>query len=815
MGMLRMLSAALAATFCPALLPTDAVGQCSQHWRLGPAAGGALVSGLGNSAYAMATWDPDGAGPLQEWLVVGGAFTVAGAMRAHHIAAFDPSTASWRPIGPGFDGDVLALAVLPNGDLVAAGGFSFAGATACANVARWDGSSWTPLGTGTDGTVRALATLPGGALFAGGDFGNAGGAPAAYVARWDGASWSNVGAGTDAPVHALLSDQGTLVVGGGFAQAGGSPAPRAARWDGTQWTALGSQLVGTVKTLTIGPSGSLLAGGSDLIPMGTGTYRDGVALWTGTGWTAWASPIGPTVADMLSSSAAGLMVGTPYGVSRWTGSSWLPIASTSSPVRCLTEGPGGRLFLGGDFTSVSGTSARHVVGQDANGWLPVPATASLGVLDVFPLPAGELLACGDFVFSGVRHHVGRWTGTSWQTIGSGLPEAATSIVMRPNGEIVCSHVWPGTHERLARFDGSSWTPLAVPAPMTGVSELEVLPNGDLVAAGYGMARWTGSSWHAYPAGYPHPVEKVAVRPNGNLVVVGQVSSTGYTVAEWDGQGWLPYPIDANCSDAAILPNGDIVVVGGFTTIGNTVAYYAARWDGQSWHALGAGLPSPAAACTVLPDGDVLASCRWSSTPHLTSRVFRFSGQTWSMVDVAGEAVEIFGLPRDIEPPIHGDVILHGRFQTVSGGPSYGFAALTPDCPPAAAVYGSGCAGSGSPLVLTADGLPWLDATFRARCTGAPPNSIAVGVYGFTQASTPLPTLHPLGQAGCILLVDNLAVLSAAAGGPVVRTAIAIPNLPLLIGADFFHQVVPIELDSAGDIVALTSSNALQLTIGTY
>jgi hypothetical protein len=30
---------------------------------------------------------------------------------------------------------------------------------------------------------------------------------------------------------------------------------------------------------------------------------------------------------------------------------------------------------------------------------------------------------------------------------------------------------------------------------------------------------------------------------------------------------------------------------------------------------------------------------------------------------------------------------------------------------------------------------------------------------------------------------------------------------------FHHQVVPIELDAAGDLRALTSSNALTLTIG--
>jgi hypothetical protein len=81
-------------------------------------------------------------------------------------------------------GDVRALAVLPNGDLVAGGLFTTAGGQPANRIARWNGSAWSPLGSGMNNAVNALAMLPNGDLVAGGDFLTAGGVVAPYLARW-------------------------------------------------------------------------------------------------------------------------------------------------------------------------------------------------------------------------------------------------------------------------------------------------------------------------------------------------------------------------------------------------------------------------------------------------------------------------------------------------------------------------------------------------------------------------------------------------------------------------------------------------------
>jgi hypothetical protein len=126
----------------------------------------------------------------------------------------------------------MALAVLPNGDLVAGGQISSTTGPRISNIARWDGSQWLPLGEGLNDRVEAIALLPNGDLIAGGWFTMAGNVPASHIARWDGKEWSPLGAGTNGQtVYALaVLPNGELAVGGRFTTAGGLRAGNFARW---------------------------------------------------------------------------------------------------------------------------------------------------------------------------------------------------------------------------------------------------------------------------------------------------------------------------------------------------------------------------------------------------------------------------------------------------------------------------------------------------------------------------------------------------------------------------------------------------------
>src|ERR1043165_7473171 len=149
---------ALSAIAGPCLLAPTALAQCPQ-WLAGEGSPGLL-----GMAYASTMWDPDGAGPQAPVLVVGGSFTLAGQTLASNIASWDGS--SWHALGSGTDQPVLALAVLPSGELVAGGQFTTAGGVPARNIARWNGAAWSPFGSGIGSGRsggRSLAGRAGGA----------------------------------------------------------------------------------------------------------------------------------------------------------------------------------------------------------------------------------------------------------------------------------------------------------------------------------------------------------------------------------------------------------------------------------------------------------------------------------------------------------------------------------------------------------------------------------------------------------------------------------------------------------------------------
>lgn len=124
--------------------------------------------GLGPFTYveALATL-PDGD------LVACGNFTSSGGQPVLRIARWNGST--WSPIGAGFNNVVSSLLVLPDGELIAGGQFTASGSVAVSHVARFDGTAWVPLGAGLVGdpvftSVEALALLPNGDIVAGGSF---------------------------------------------------------------------------------------------------------------------------------------------------------------------------------------------------------------------------------------------------------------------------------------------------------------------------------------------------------------------------------------------------------------------------------------------------------------------------------------------------------------------------------------------------------------------------------------------------------------------------------------------------------------------
>ncbi|MFK7741169.1 MAG: hypothetical protein AB8H80_12695 [Planctomycetota bacterium] len=122
-------------------------------------------------------------------------------MRAQHVATFNPAANQWSSLGAGLDQAVHALAVLPNGELVAGGRFQNSGGQPTGTVARWDGFGWTPFAGGVVGVVWDLEVAGSGTLLVAGSITQAGGAPVGEIAAWDGAGWSTFGIGFNGVVR--------------------------------------------------------------------------------------------------------------------------------------------------------------------------------------------------------------------------------------------------------------------------------------------------------------------------------------------------------------------------------------------------------------------------------------------------------------------------------------------------------------------------------------------------------------------------------------------------------------------------------------
>jgi trimeric autotransporter adhesin len=826
------LLAAASVAFCS--LPT--IAQCELQWQPGLP----LVDTNG-SVSALVAWDPDGPGPRTPVAVIGGSFTAAGDVLANRIVAYDPATGAWEALGLGFNQQVRDLAVAANGDLLAVGDFTTAGGQPAQRVARWNGTAWSPLGLGLPApggtnvpTVQTVLALANGDVVVGGRFASAGGVPANNIARWNGSTWSALGAGTGPgpnlsvlPVLALAQlANGDLVAAGAFSTAGGVPAGGIARWDGAAWSALGSGLVAPPPTqLSVS---DVAVRGTELIVAGTFTSAGGVpaasiAIWDGANW----SPVGSGLQAVQVSRLAVLADGTLLG--------------------------------GGAFTAPGALLTENVARWDGANWVLLGDGLPSVVQALLPLPGGDILGAS---LGGPAKGLRRWNGAAWSLLSSGfLGSEARPLLRRRDGSVVVSGSFATpaapAARHLAVLDAAGFRTLGGGADNVVRAAVE-MPNGDLVIGGFfsevggtsvsRIARWNGSSWSPLGGATLGTVWALAVLPSGDLIAGGTFSQIGGTaadnIARWDGVAWTPLGTgtDGQVRAFAVLANGDLAVGGSFTVAGGAAANGLANWNGSSWSQLGSGPrgyiealllrrsgtlvaggrfvnavgfpthavaeltsgtwnpvgtngPSPAASALVeLPNGDLLAAPLW-----------RWNGTVWSSIPTPGSAGSS-PLALLVDPA--GEVLVGGTYPA-------GFGRLLVPCPATATSWGSGCVGGGGPDVLTATSLPWLGSTFRAEATGLPPIALALVVHGFSTVSLPLLGAVPAGLAGCVLRVqpDDLSLALPAAGR--VEASLVLPRSLALVGLVVHQQVLPIELDAQGGLLAITATNRLSLTLGEF
>ncbi len=582
-----------------------------------------VPSGTVGAVRAFAVHDDDGSGPLPSALYIGGYWLPgAGVVSRWDGSVWTPITA---PPGAQFFSSVFALASLdpdgagPESGMLYVGGSFVMWNTPwlIAKLARWNGTSWFGVGPAPSGDVHALLTTAGNRdsspvhLLVGGTFDQIGGIDAKKVARWNETTWFDLpatnNAGMDGPTYVLHAfdrdgagpEEPALYAGGSFVNTNGQPAGGIARWNGSNWQGVGGGMSSDgVSSLAV-------------VRALHGFDEDGE---------------GPQVAELFAGgdfdSAGGA---NAPGLARWDGTEWSPVTGwhggqVESLLAFDEDGPGPQatqLYVGGAFidaeSGVSGTLARW----DGSAWSAVGAGLHGGGNRVLALcefdddgpgpnlPA--LYAGGDFAFAGalVVNRIARWDGVSWSPLGSGLQGQSLAAVRAfavfpdngaPSG--VAALYVGGTFDSaggvsasgVARWDGASWAPAGI-----GISNVFALasidhdgagPGGSLLYAGKPGTSQTdsrlwrlldgtwvpvggaglGAAWTLAVIDWPHDAAPPALWVGGFVNTengpIAQVGTWGCPSASGDSDGDFDLDLFDYAAFTACLADPGVIVASG-------------------------------------------------------------------------------------------------------------------------------------------------------------------------------------------------------------------------------------------------------------
>jgi len=286
---------------------------------------------------------------------------------------------------------------------------------------------------------------------------------------------------------------------------------------------------------------------------------------------------------------------SPLGI----GVPMFPLPNYLAFVRSVATAPNGDIIASGPFLTAGGISARRIARYNAaTGWRPLGLGLSEYADSLLVMPNGDVIASGFVVTNWLgqpARGIVRWDGTTWASIGSeGL---ANTAIVTSSGELIA-----GGSTGVARWNGTFWVYFG----FMSVQAVVELPNGDLVAGGMfgsvsiqngssvqanNVARWNGTSWTPLTSGVNSYVSDLAVLPNGELIVAGSFTSAGgipaNNIARWNGSAWSPLgaglgqPYYQTWPKLAVMPDGHVFAGGSFEFAGGVPSVHFAHWGAPS------------------------------------------------------------------------------------------------------------------------------------------------------------------------------------------------------------------------------------------
>ncbi|MGE0440180.1 MAG: hypothetical protein AB7S39_06780 [Gemmatimonadales bacterium] len=351
---------------------------------------------------------------------------------------------------------------------------------------------------------------------------------------------------------------------------------------------------------------NVVGGAGNDVWIGSTTGR--LARWTGAAFVETPSGIvGPVVGIGGAGSGnfvAGVNNSSTPRVLLYQAGSWsvLPAATP--------------LFL----TSVAGRAADDLIATFLGGsvlgrwngtaWSFTPSTG-------FNLVAGEYDAGGAPVVGGSTGGSARWTGTAWEPLT--VPAARAGAAAEPFRNIVrCGgQLYSATPARIFRLDGTAWTTIADygEGPLGSNSHVLGCGGDDVLRAGGtdgSIARWSGSAW--VQEAFEPQIYGVAAVSSQRAWAVG---ASG-VVFRWDGAAWQLDHHDFTAFrffSVTALPGDFVMVAGGSGPRGIW------RRQGGTWTLD----PTPSDAVSV-----------WAASPTVAfaaaaGGLLRWDGSSWSTI----------------------------------------------------------------------------------------------------------------------------------------------------------------------------------------
>ncbi len=586
---------------------------CQTAWEPGRG-----IPGADGRVRAAALWNHDANAATPDKLVVSGSFTTIGPLRVDNVAVGDIPTGTWSGINAATNtgGLIRTLLPLPDGRLVVGGRFSRIGGVDAVGIAVWNGSVWAPLvadptevRSPAANDVEALALMPNGDIIAGGSFAGVDGVVAPNIARWNGTEWRAMAGGMSGPVLSLaVTPQGALYAGGSFAFAGGNIVDNVARWNASAgsgtWEALFAGTDGAVRAMVSTPSGNLIIGGSFSTAWGANAV--GLAQWNGTAWSGFGPGLNGTVealrlmpdGSLIAAGGFTASGSTPVrSVARWNGTAWASLGNTDNvQPEAMLRLPGGEVLLAGEFMRVGGVSAMQLATwSEPQGWQAlIPTGTDAEVSALIRLANGDVIAGGHFsrIDGAIASKVARRVGETWSSLGTGIDPNGyvLAIAQHPDGRVIVGGRFLSAGDQpagsIAAWNGAAWAPLGDgfrfgASGLASIRAVACLPNGDIVVAGdfthsgdqplSRIARWNGTGWSSMGGSISGgPVDCLYVDTDGSLIAGGSFSLIGGVaasrVARWDGSVWtalVPGSLDANVRSIVRMSDGRLAIGGDF------------------------------------------------------------------------------------------------------------------------------------------------------------------------------------------------------------------------------------------------------------